>query len=148
MFEVGIVGHFEAAHSLRGNFGPARRRHGHTYRVEAAVRSSSLRDDGTLIDIGDLQNALQDALAGLHYRDLDELDVFGGRNTTAEVVAQYLFEQIALCLEKENGLEVQDTAVDEDKATAGIVRESPLRSLKIRVWESPAAWATYEETIE
>ena len=51
MFEVGVVAQFEAAHRLHGDFGPATRTHGHTYRVEIGARGPSLRGDGTLFDI-------------------------------------------------------------------------------------------------
>jgi 6-pyruvoyltetrahydropterin/6-carboxytetrahydropterin synthase len=121
MFEVGITGQFEAAHRLHGDFGPATRLHGHTYRVELAVRGPSLDSDGTLCDVTALQQALDAVLAGMHYRNLDELELFAGRNTTAEVVAQVLFEQIAPAL-----------------SGAG------LRSLAVRVWESPRAYAGHE----
>lgn len=124
MFEVGVVTQFEAAHSLRGNFGPATRRHGHTYRVELAVRGPSLRDDGALCDIAVLQQALQEITSTLHYRDLDELPPFEGRNSTAEVVAQYLFQEIAPRL-----------------------REQGLIALRVRVWESPQAYASYEGSL-
>ena len=121
MHEVGIVAHFEAAHRLHGDFGPATRRHGHTYRVEAAVRGESLREDGILFDITVLQQAVQEVLGGMHYRDLEDLPAFAQRNSTAEAVAQYLFEQIAPRL-----------------------RDQGLISLTVRVWESPQAYAGYE----
>lgn len=124
MFEVGVTGQFEAAHQLRGDFGPATRLHGHTYRVEVAVRGESLKADGTLCDIAALQQAVDAALAGVHYRNLDELEVFAGRNTTAEVVAQALFEQIAPSM-----------------------RGAGLHSLTVRVWESPAAYARLERDL-
>src|ERR671923_2830479 len=95
MFEVGVVAQFEAAHRLRGDFGPATRRHGHTYRVEVAVRGATLRDDGTLCDIGMLQGLVGEVVRRLHFRDLDELEPFTERNSTAEGVALYLAEQIA-----------------------------------------------------
>jgi 6-pyruvoyltetrahydropterin/6-carboxytetrahydropterin synthase len=117
-YEVGIGGQFEAAHALRGDFGPATRRHGHTYRVEAAVRSAAPRADGTLLDITLLQNALGIVVQGLHYQDLDELPAFAGRNSTAEGVARYVFEALA------PGLAGQGLA-----------------TLSVRIWESPQAWA-------
>src|SRR5437867_9550471 len=118
MFEVGVVAQFEAAHRLRGEFGPATRRHGHTYRVEVAVRVLALRADGSLCDIARLQQAVQDVVSSLHFRDLDELAAFESRNSTAEVVAQYLFEQIA------------------PRFT-----DQGLNTLATRVWESPQAYA-------
>lgn len=124
MFEVGVTAQFEAAHQLHGDFGPATRLHGHTYRVEVAVRGLSLQADGTLCDIAALKQAVDAALAGLHYRNLDELEVFAGRNTTAEVVAQVLTEQIA-----------------------SSVGGAGLQSLSVRVWESPRAYASHEQDL-
>ena len=121
MFEVGIVAQFEAAHRLRGDFGPAARLHGHTYRVEVAVRGESLQEDGTLCDITVVQQAVDRVLKTVHYRDLTELDLFEGRNTTAEAVAQVLFEQIAPDLKGKG-----------------------LSSVSVRVWESPQAYAACE----
>src|ERR671933_131445 len=95
MFEVGVVGQFEAAHRLRGDFGPATRRHGHTYRVEVRARGQTLRPDGTLFDITRLQDALNQAVGGLHYRDLEEVPELAGLNTTAEALAHYLFTRVA-----------------------------------------------------
>ncbi len=123
-FEVGVVAQFEAAHSLRGAFGPATRRHGHTYRVEVAVRGASLRDDGTLFDITRLQEAVQEATGALHYQDLDDAPGLAGRNATAEVVAQHLLEQVG-------------------PRIAGL----GLTSLAVRVWESPGAYAGCEQTL-
>lgn len=124
MFEVGVQTQFEAAHTLRGDFGPATRRHGHTYSIEVTVRGSDLRPDGTLLDIGLLQRLVQAAIAPLHYRDLDELDAFRERNSTAEMVAVYLWERIGPSLAGET-----------------------LDSLAVRVAESPQAFARYEAPI-
>lgn len=124
MFEVGIVAHFEAAHRLLGDFGPASGLHGHTYRVEVAVRGERVQDDGTLCDITLVQRAVDRVLTMLHYRNLTELELFEGRNTTAEVVAQTLFEKIAPDLKGKG-----------------------LSSLCVRVWESPHAYAAYEGTM-
>jgi 6-pyruvoyltetrahydropterin/6-carboxytetrahydropterin synthase len=121
MFEVGVLGQFEAAHRLRGDFGPAVRLHGHTYSVEVSVRGDSLRDDGTLCDIGLLHDALREAIKPLHYQDLDELPAFKGRNSTAETVAMVLQESMVPKL-----------------------KDPRLHSLRVRVAESPHAYAAVE----
>lgn len=118
MFEVGIVVQFEAAHQLRGDFGPAARRHGHTYRVEITVQGEALRDDGTLCDIALIQQLADDAVGVLHYRDLDDLPVFEGKNTTAETVAAYVADRLTPAL-----------------------RGRSLADLHVRVWESSLAYA-------
>jgi 6-pyruvoyltetrahydropterin/6-carboxytetrahydropterin synthase len=121
MFEVGVVTQFEAAHRLRGDFGPATRLHGHTYRVEVAARGRSLRSDGTLCDVGMLQQIVDEAIAPLHYQVLDELPAFAGLNTTAEVVACQLFADVAPRLGGQG-----------------------IATIVVRVWESPSVYASYE----
>ncbi|MFM2310517.1 MAG: hypothetical protein RLY87_2639 [Chloroflexota bacterium] len=118
MYDVGVVTQFEAAHRLVGDFGPAQRFHGHTYRVEATVSGTTLKADGTLFDIVLLQNALATVVSRLHYQNLDEVEGLNTRNTTAEVVADYIWEQVAPAL-----------------------RQTGLVTLRIAVWESPNAWA-------
>jgi 6-pyruvoyltetrahydropterin/6-carboxytetrahydropterin synthase len=120
MYEVGVTAQFEAAHRLKGEFGPAIRRHGHAYRVEVKLSGETLRDDGTLCDLGTVRRVVDGAVAELDYQDLDELSAFEGRNSTAEAVAQHLFASI-----------VSELA------------ESKVRSIEVRVWESPRAWAGY-----
>ncbi len=124
MYEIGVVSQFEAAHRLVGDFGPATRMHGHTYRLEVAVRGEHLRDDGTLFDIGRLRGLVDALTAGLHYRNLDELADFAGVNTTAENVAGYCWEQLAAEL-----------------------RGAPLVSLRVRVWESPGVYAARDDAL-
>lgn len=121
MFEVGVTAQFEAAHMLVGDFGPATRMHGHTYRLEAAVRGPKLRPDGTLFDITALQSAVQALVGELHYRDLGEVPGLAGENTTAENVAAFCWRRLAGQL---GGL--------------GLV------ALAVRVWENPGAYAAYE----
>ena len=123
-FEVGVVAEFEAAHRLQGDFGPATRTHGHTYRVEATVTGPALREDGTLCDLGLLQPAVDDAVRALHYQDLDTLPAFVGRNSTAERVAQYVADTVATRLDGQG-----------------------LATLAVRVWESPRAFAGYSRAL-
>jgi 6-pyruvoyltetrahydropterin/6-carboxytetrahydropterin synthase len=124
MFEVGVVAQFEAAHRLRGDFGAAIRLHGHTYRVEVIARGHELREDGTLCDITVVRGALDGVLEALHYRNLDDVESFERRNTTAEVVAQYLWEEIA-----------------------SSIRGRGLSSLAVRVWESPQVFAALDREL-
>ena len=125
MYEVYVAATFEAAHRLRGNFGPAARTHGHTYRLEAVVRGEELAGDGTLVDIGELRGTVDAVAASLDYRDLDEVPGLSGKNTTAEVVAGFCWDGIASSL-----------------------RGRGLSSLTVRVWESPQVYAAREDTLD
>jgi len=121
MYEVYVATQFEAAHRLVGDFGPATRPHGHTYRMEVLVRGERLSDDGVLYDIGELRTAVEDLASSLHYRDLNEVPDLAGVNTTAEAVADYCWERLAPPL-----------------------RSHDLDSLTVRVWESPQVYAARE----
>ena len=124
MYEVYVAARFEAAHRLIGDFGPAARTHGHTYRLEVIVRGESLKDDGTLFDIGELRGAVEDLASSLHYRDLDEVSGLTGANTTAENVARFCWESLAPDLGGRN-----------------------LDSLAVRVWENPDVYAAREDPL-
>lgn len=124
MYEIYVASQFEAAHRLRGDFGPASRLHGHTYRLEALVRGERLAEDGTLYDIGALRGAVEDLASGLHLRDLDEVEGLAGSNTTAEKVADYCWQRLA-----------------PDLADSG------LSTLLVRVWESPQVYAAREDAL-
>jgi 6-pyruvoyltetrahydropterin/6-carboxytetrahydropterin synthase len=124
MYEVGVVAQFEAAHRLVGDFGPATRMHGHTYRVEVVVRGERLRDDGVLFDIGRLRESIDALMATMHLRDLADVPGLAGINTTAEAVADYCW-----------------AALETD------LRGHGLATLLVRVWESPLAWAARDDAL-
>ena len=124
MYEIYVAARFEAAHRLVGDFGPASRMHGHTYRIEVILRGQHLEDDGTLYDIGALSEAVEGLAAALHYRDLNEVPDLAGVNTTAEVMAGYCWEKLAPSL-----------------------RNKRLDSLTVRIWESPDVYAAREDTL-
>ncbi len=124
MYEIGVNGQFEAAHRLEGDFGPATRMHGHTYRIEAIVTGHELHPDGTLFDITRLQAAVNALIADLHYRDLGTVEGLHNINTTAENVARYCWERIAAAL-----------------------RGAGLITLTVRIWENPQAYAAYQAPI-
>ena len=124
MYEVYVVAQFEAAHRLIGDFGPATRTHGHTYRMEVILRGESLSDEGTLHDIGELRSAVEDLAASLHYRDLNDVPDLARVNTTAEAVADYCWERLAPPL-----------------------RGQGLDSLTVRIWESPQVYAAREDSL-
>jgi 6-pyruvoyl-tetrahydropterin synthase len=93
MYSVTVRDHMMIAHSFRGEvFGPAQRLHGATYVVDVELRRRELDADGIVVDIGRATDALRQLLAGLNYRNLDELPAFAGRNTTTEVRARAVFD--------------------------------------------------------
>jgi 6-pyruvoyl-tetrahydropterin synthase len=95
MYSVTVRDHMMIAHSFKGEvFGPAQRLHGATFVVDVELRRRELDADGIVVDIGRATDALRQLLAGLNYRNLDELPAFAGRNTTTEVLARAVFDGI------------------------------------------------------
>ena len=125
MFETGIIDEFEAAHSLSGDFGAAARLHGHTYKVEVRVEAPDVDTTGTFYDIGRLRDELRSVLEPLHYRNLNDVAELGETNTTAEVVARYIFRKLAAS-----------------------VRAAGVEALKVTVWESSSGFASYRESFD
>jgi 6-pyruvoyltetrahydropterin/6-carboxytetrahydropterin synthase len=124
MYEIYVAARFEAAHRLIGDFGPAVRTHGHTYRMEVILRGQHLADDGTLYDIGELGQAVEALAGSMHYRNLNEVPGLAEVNTTAEAVAAHCWEKLAQSL-----------------------RGRGLDSLTVRIWESPDAYAAREDAL-
>jgi 6-pyruvoyltetrahydropterin/6-carboxytetrahydropterin synthase len=124
MYEVGVAARFEAAHRLVGDFGPATRLHGHSYRLEVVVRGRHLQPDGTLFNIVPLNDAVAALTARLHYQNLDELPELAGINTTVENMAHFCWEELA-----------------------GVVRGRGLHSLLVRVWENPDIYAARDDEL-
>jgi 6-pyruvoyltetrahydropterin/6-carboxytetrahydropterin synthase len=124
MYEVYVAARFEAAHRLVGDFGAATRTHGHTYRMEVIVRGQYLGDDGTLYDIGELGQAVEELAGSMHYRDLTEVPGLAEVNTTAEAVASFCWDKLAQP-----------------------IRGKGLDSLTVRIWESPDAYAAREDAL-
>jgi len=93
-FEITKSAAFEAAHYL--DQGPAdsryRRLHGHSFRVEAAVRGAALGDDGWVADLADLDAALRDITAELDHGLLNELP--GLETPTLERLCLYFAERL------------------------------------------------------
>lgn len=129
MFSLTVRDHVMIAHSFRGAiFGPAQGLHGATYVVDAEFRRRALDADGLVVDIGRAAEALKAVLAEINYRNLDELAVFKGRNTTTEFLAQWLWQRLAAEIAA-GGLGEQARGLD---------------GLKVTLGESHVAWATFD----
>lgn len=124
-FEIGITDEFEAAHSLSGDFGPATRVHGHTYRVELRAEAREIDSTGIFYDLGRLRAELRSVLEPLHYRNLNEIIELADTNTTAEAVARYILRKLAPAL-----------------------RAGGAEGLRVTLWESSSSFASYRESFE
>ena len=89
--------HFEAAHHLPGHSGKCARLHGHSYRLEVAVRGPikdvpNQSDSGMVMDFEDLSQIVRNSIIErLDHRDLNEVT---GLRTTAENLAHWMWETL------------------------------------------------------
>ncbi|MCD2184657.1 6-pyruvoyl trahydropterin synthase family protein [Rhizobium sp. GN54] len=129
MFAVEVRDHIMIAHSLpRPVFGPAQGMHGATFVVDAAFFTRDVDEDGLAVDIGAAMSALGEVLKPLNYQNLDQLPTFANKVTTTEVIAKYIFDQLA-------------SAVSDKKLGPGSYR---ICRLKVTLHESHAARGWYE----
>ena len=125
MFSLTVRRHFMIAHSLpREAFGPAQGLHGATFVAEVTFRRRALNDDAIVLDIGAAGGLIEEVLAGLNYKNLDEHPDFAGKLSTTEALAQYIAEAVA---DRVRGS-------DDGRKLAG---------LAVTLRENPDAWASF-----
>ncbi len=94
MFDITVQGTFSAAHRVRGYRGDCAGEHGHTYKIEVAVRIEKLDRIGLAIDFRKIKNVLKVITKKLDHKNLNRLAFFKRHNATAELVAVYIFGEL------------------------------------------------------
>ena len=95
MYSVTVRDHILIAHSLSGDvFGPAQNLHGATYIVDAEFIAERLNASSVVIDIGLASRILSEVCGELNYQNLDDVEQFKGKTTTAEFLAAYIHGEI------------------------------------------------------
>jgi 6-pyruvoyltetrahydropterin/6-carboxytetrahydropterin synthase len=125
MFEVGVARTFHALHQLEDDSATASHEHSHDYRVEVVVRGDGLDENSMLLDLDALGAAVSGSLTELDAADLDVLPAFAGRNTTVEIVAEYVWSYVRTRL----------------------APGAALASLRVTLYESADAWASVDRPL-
>src|SRR5258708_7351473 len=82
---------FAAAHAIRGHTRGCENLHGHNYRVRVHLRARRLDELGMVLDFADLKSIMQEVLGPFDHRVINDVPPFDRRNTTAELLAEYVF---------------------------------------------------------
>ena len=114
--------HFAAAHAIRGHTRGCQNLHGHNYRVRVHLRASRLDALGMVLDFADLKAMMQEIVGPFDHQVINEIPPFDQRNTTAELISEYVFEEV-------------------EKRLAGQER---VRVVRVEVWETDTSCALYE----
>jgi 6-pyruvoyltetrahydropterin/6-carboxytetrahydropterin synthase len=116
---------FAAAHAIRGHTRGCENLHGHNYRVRVHVAATELDELGMVLDFADLKAMVQEILGPFDHRVINEVPPFDVRNTTAERLSEFVFEEVT-------------------KRLAGSGGSGRVSVARVEVWENETACAIYE----
>ena len=125
MYTLAVQRNFVAQHFLiGGDWGAENFWHSHHYRLELQLEGESLDKHGYLVDIVQVEAALEDLVT--YYRDktLNDLPEFAGLNPSIEHFTRIAAHQLAPKVAAPN-----------------------LRAITVRIWENQIAWAAYRHAL-
>jgi len=125
---------FAAAHAIRGHTGGCEHLHGHNYRVRVYLRARRLDGLGMVLDFAELKAIMQEVLGPFDHRVLNEVKPFDERNTTAELLAQHVYDEVSRRLPGGSG---PAPPAPRDAAERIWVA-------RVEVWENDTSCAAYE----
>ena len=117
--KLGIITHFDAAHSLPGYEGKCKNVHGHTYKVEVIVEGEIDEETKFVIDYIELKAILEEFLTKLDHRYLNEIIDY----PTSEMIVTYIKEELLKELQS---------------------KELPIILRSIKLWEGKDKWVMIE----
>ena len=122
MYEISVDETFAAAHNLRNYHGKCEDLHGHNYKVRVILAGKELDSTGLLYDFVHLKRVIQEVIASLDHKYLNELPPFDALNPSAENIARHIYDRTAMLL-------------PQSANAAGIA--------SVTVWETDTSAATY-----
>ena len=116
MFTASVETQFWAAHQLTLADGRKEPCHAHNWSVIADVSSNKLNSMGLVIDFGKLKATIDNIVAELGNpaeRDFNKIGYFRQNNSSAEMVAKYIYEKLTPKLP--DGIELTSVKVVEQQ---------------------------------
>ncbi len=96
MFTLKVEIEFIASHFLSFTRQPDEPLHEHKWRVRAVVASNNLNSNYLVMDFHKLENYLHQITVSLtNLRSINELAYFSGKSASTELIACYIYEQLA-----------------------------------------------------
>jgi 6-pyruvoyltetrahydropterin/6-carboxytetrahydropterin synthase len=121
MYRVAVRRDFVAQHYLiGGDWGLENKKHSHHYVLELELEGADLDRHGYLVDIVEIETALNQQVGLFRDYTLNELEAFKELNPSLERFAHILCENLA-------------------KA----IRAGNIGRMTVRLWENENAWASY-----
>ncbi len=114
MYRVKIKTDFSSAHNIREYNGKCENLHGHNWKVEAYLKSSTLDRLGMVEDFREFKKHMRVIMNDLDHVYINELEYFKTINPTSENIAYYIFQR----LKETYGNKVERVIVWENDDTA------------------------------
>ena len=123
MFRISKDFTFSAGHAIRGHEGGCENLHGHNYKVRIHLEAAKLDELGMVMDFADLKAMAAQILGPFDHRVINDIPPFDERNTTAELLAEYIYREIESRLSETARVAVSRVEVWEND-TSGAVFEA------------------------
>lgn len=121
MYTISVQRKFIAQHYLiGGEWGAENQLHSHHYTLELILEGDALDPHGYLVDIVEIEAALEEQAALYRDRTLNELPPFVGLNPSIEHFCRILCQAFSARIQAPN-----------------------LSALTVKLWENEIAWAAY-----
>jgi len=120
-YSVAVEKTFSAAHALRGYRGKCERLHGHTWKVRTVFSGTRLNKLGMLADFTEIKALLDEILAAVDHRYINEVPPFDTINPTAENIAMYIYKQLAAKPRIFKGVRLAEVTVWESETSSATV---------------------------
>src|SRR4051794_8955007 len=117
-FEISTTRHFSAAHQLRLYDGSLEPVHGHNWRVKVVVSAAKLDSIGVVMDFHELEKLLDRIVVPMHNGHLNNAEVMGQKNPSAENVAVVVGEKLKLPA----GVKLESVEVWETEENSAVYR--------------------------
>jgi len=114
---------FSSSHQLRHYEGKCERLHGHNFTVEVEVRGDRLDPElGILMDFKELKRMLKEVTDRLDHTHLNDLPAFAEDNPSSELLARYVYREMAKRLEG-SGVCMRSAMVAEKDSSMAVYME-------------------------
>jgi 6-pyruvoyltetrahydropterin/6-carboxytetrahydropterin synthase len=128
MYTVAVQRDFIAQHYLiGGDWGAENTKHSHHYRLELQLQGDALDQHGYLVDILDIERALDARVARYRDQTLNELPEFSGGSSSPPVNPSLEHFSRILC-----------------QALAAKIQAANLHTITVKLWENEIARAAYQ----
>jgi 6-pyruvoyltetrahydropterin/6-carboxytetrahydropterin synthase len=122
MYRVSVQKDFIAQHYLvGGDWGEENSPHAHHYVLELILAAENLDQHGYLVDILDIENAIDKSISYFRNSMLNELEEFSGLNPSLEHFCRIIWEKVI-----------------------SMITPPSRGSLIIKLWENDFCWASYQ----